>query len=134
MGPVGGQLYIAADAEPLESGITVDLNASEPRQMRSGTLGPTIGTVEIDGRRRISSAPRPVIAGIDPEPASLGATTTGIEHWDRRIIGEQLLRGEHVFGEPCLQRLQPPDGSANPVGEGRAIQLGAFRAKIWLCR
>jgi hypothetical protein len=40
MGPARRQLYIAADAESLESGITVDLNdASEPRQRRSGTLG-----------------------------------------------------------------------------------------------
>jgi hypothetical protein len=43
MGPARGQLDTAG-AEPLEPGITVDLNdASEPRQMSSRTLGPTIG-------------------------------------------------------------------------------------------
>ena len=39
--------------------------------MRSGSLGPTIGTVEIDGRRRIKSTPRPIVAGINPEPAGV---------------------------------------------------------------
>ena len=28
-----------------------------------------------------------------------------------------------MLGEPGLQRLQPPDGAANPVGERRAVQL-----------
>jgi len=28
-----------------------------------------------------------------------------------------------MFGEPRLQRLQPPGGAANPVGERRAVQL-----------
>ena len=94
--------------------------------MRSGSLGPTIGTVEIDGRRRIESTPRPIVAGINPEPAGFGTTATGVEHRDRGIVGEQLLRGKDVLGEPCLQRLQPPDGAANPVGERRTIQLDAL--------
>ena len=40
--------------------------------------------------------------------------------------GEQLLRGKDVLGEPCLQRFQPPDGAANPIGQRRAIQLDAL--------
>ena len=96
------------------------------RQMSSRPLGPAIRTVEIDRRRRIGSAPGPVIAGVDPEPAGLGAAAAGIEHRDRRVVGEQRLRGEDVLGEPGLQRLQPPDGSADPVGERRAIQLDAL--------
>jgi hypothetical protein len=31
-----------------------------------------------------------------------------------------------MLGEPGLQALQPPDGAANPVGEGRAIELDAL--------
>src|SRR6266481_253231 len=69
MGPARRQLDIAAGTQPLEPGVTVDLNdSSEPRQMRGGTLGAAIGTVEIDGRRRIGSVPGPVIAGVDPKP------------------------------------------------------------------
>jgi hypothetical protein len=126
MGPARRQLDIAAGTQPLEPGVTVDLNdSSEPRQMRGGTLGAAIGTVEIDGRRRIGSVPGPVIAGVDPEPAGLGAAAARIEHGDRRVVSEQRLRGEDVFGEPCMQRLQPPDGPANPIGECRPIQLNA---------
>ncbi len=127
VGPAGCELDVAAVAEPIEAGITVDLNdALELGQMRSGTLGLAIGTVEIDRRRRIGSIPGPVIAGVDPEPAGLGAAAAGIEHRDRRVVGEQLLRGEDVLGEPRLQRLQPPAGAANPVREGRAIELDAL--------
>ena len=94
--------------------------------MRGGTLGLAVGAVEIDRRRRIGSVPGPVIAGVDPEPAGLGAAAAGIEHRDRRVVGEQRLRGEDVLGEPRLQRLQPPAGAANPVGERRAIELDAL--------
>jgi hypothetical protein len=31
-----------------------------------------------------------------------------------------------VLGKPCLQRLQPPDCSANPVGKRRAVELNAM--------
>ena len=127
MSPARRQLDIAAVAKPLEAGITVDLNdAFELRQMRGGTFGPAIGAVEIDRRRRIGPVPGPVIAGIDPEPAGLGAASAGIEHRDRGVVGEQLLRGEDMLGEPCLQRLQPPASSADPVGQRRAIELDAL--------
>ena len=31
-----------------------------------------------------------------------------------------------MLGEPCLQRLEPPAGTADPVGERRAVQLNAL--------
>src|SRR5258706_2754985 len=66
--PARRQLDIAAVAKPLEAGIAVDLkDAFEVRQMGGGTFRPTIGTVEIDSRRRVSPAPGPVVAGIDPQ-------------------------------------------------------------------
>lgn len=126
MGPARRQLDIAAGAKPLEAGIAVDLNDPfEPRQMSSGTLGATIRAVKVDRRRWISPAPGPLIAGIDPEPAGLGAAAAGIEHRDWGVIGEQRLRGEDMLGEPCLQRLQLPAGAADPVRQGRAVELDA---------
>jgi hypothetical protein len=94
--------------------------------MGDWALGPAIGAVEIDRGRWIGSAPGPVVAGIDPEPAGLGATPARIEHRDRGVIGEQLLRAEDVFGEPLLQRRQPPADTADPVGECRAVDLDAM--------
>jgi hypothetical protein len=127
MSPTRCQLDTAAPTQPFEPGVTVNLNdTSESRQMSSRALCSAVRTVEIDGRRWIGPVPRPVITGVDPEPAGLGAAAAGIEHRDRRVVSEQSLRSEDVFGKPCLQRLQPPDRSANPIGEGRAIQLGAL--------
>src|SRR5262249_61151840 len=39
--------------------------------MGSGTLGPAIGTVELDGRRRVGSLPGPIVTRLDPEAAAL---------------------------------------------------------------
>jgi hypothetical protein len=128
------QLDVAAGRQPLETWVTVNLNDTfEACQMRSGTFGP-IGTVEVDGRRRIGAAPRPIVTGIDPEPAGLGAATAGIEHRDRCVVSEQRLRGKDVLGEPGLQRLEPPDGPAHPVGGVERSSSTPCRAKIWLCR
>jgi len=47
-------------------------------------------------------------ARIHPQPACLGPTTAGVEHRDRRIVGEEL-----GGGEPGMQRLQPSTGVAD---------------------
>lgn len=98
-------------------------DALEVCQMGRGPLGLPIGAVEIKCCRRIASASRSIIAGVDPKPAGPGAATARIEHRHRRVVGEQCLSGADVLGETGLQRLQPPDGAANPIGEGRAIEL-----------
>jgi hypothetical protein len=47
--------------------------------MGGRTLCLAIRTVEVDSGRRIGSPPGPVIAGVDPEPAGLGAAAARIE-------------------------------------------------------
>src|SRR5258706_14647343 len=90
--PARRQLDIAAVAKPLEAGIAVDLkDAFEVRQMGGGTFGPTIGTVEIDRRRRVSPAPGPGVAGIDPKPAGLGGASARNWQRGRGCWGKQLL-------------------------------------------
>src|SRR5437870_4968760 len=118
MSPTCCELNAAAIAEPVEAGITVDLkDAAEPGQMRSRTFGLSIGTVEIDRSRRIAAVPGAVITGVDPQPPGLGAATARIEHRDRGVIGEQLLRRKDLLGEPRMKRLEPPARAANPVGK-----------------
>src|SRR5262245_30882808 len=127
MGPAGRELDIATLAQPIEPGITVGLHdALEPGQVGCGTLGLAIGTVEIDRGRWIGAVPGPVVASVDPEPAGLGAAAAGIEHRNRGVVGEQLLRGKDVLGESGLKRLEPPAGAADPVRERRAVQLDAL--------
>jgi hypothetical protein len=88
----GRQPDVSANTQPLETRIAIDLDDSpETGQMGCRPFGPPVRAVEIYCRRRISSAPGPVIARIDPEPAGLGATATGIEHRNRGVVGEQLL-------------------------------------------
>ena len=58
VGPTCCELDMAAFAEALEAGIAVDLNdAPEACQVRGGTLGLPIGTVEIDRCWWIGSVP-----------------------------------------------------------------------------
>ena len=128
--PTSCELESAAIAEPVEAGIAVDLHdAAEPGQVRGWALGFAIRAVKLDRSRRIGPVPGPVVAGVDPEPAGLGAAPAGIQHRDRGVVGEQLLRCEDVPGEPLLQRLEPPAGAANPVGKGRTVDLDALPGK-----
>ena len=46
-----------------------------------------------DGRR-ISPAPRPIVAGDRPEVALLGAATAGIEHRRHRLVDRDLAESE----------------------------------------
>ena len=127
MRPASREHNVAAVSQPFEAGITIDLqSAAESFEMSGWTLGTAIGAVDINRGRRLRSIPRSIIAGIDPEPAGLGAAAAGIEHRDRCVVGKQSLRGKDVRSEPCVQRLQPPDCATNPVGKCRAIQLDAL--------
>jgi hypothetical protein len=58
---------MASGRKPLEARIAVDVDdALEVLQMSRRPLSATIRAVEIDRRRRIGSAPGPVVSGINP--------------------------------------------------------------------
>src|SRR5215831_15203314 len=104
MGPAGRQDDVTSLRQSLEPGIAIDLqHPTEPVEMAYRALGPAVWAIEVDRRRRVRSAPWPVIAHIDPEPPCARPTAAGIENGQRRVIGEQLLRREHVIGEPRVQ-------------------------------
>ena len=91
------------DRQLLEPGISVDLqNAAEAVQMRRRPFGLAVRAVEVDGGRRVRPVPGAIVAHIDPEPPGLGPAAAGIEHRDRRIVGEQLARGEDMGGKTCV--------------------------------
>ena len=95
--------------------------------MRRRSLGLTIRAVEVYSRRRLWTGPRPIVARIHPQPACLGPTTAGVEHRDRRIVGEEL-----GGGEPGMQRLQPSTGVADGGGEAMAAGTERSHANIQL--
>jgi hypothetical protein len=77
------------------------------------------------GGRWIGSAPRPIVARIDPQSAHLGSAAARIEHGNRGVVGEDFARSKHMRGQARLQRLQPPASTPNPVRQGRAVDLDA---------
>ena len=67
-------------------------DAAEVLQQRRRVFVPPSGRVRVDHRRRITAAPRPVVAGDRPEVAGLGPTAARIEHRRRRLVDEQSRR------------------------------------------
>ncbi len=91
MHPAECKLHVAALSQPAVAGIAIDLqDALEAVEMGDRPLGLAVRGVDIDRTRRIGSAPWPVISGIGPQLAGLGATATGVQHRHRGLIGEQL--------------------------------------------
>ena len=85
----------AVARQPLEPGIAIDLqHAAECRQMPGGTHALAILGVDVGRHRGRRAAPWPVIDRVAPEPPGLGPAATGVEHRQRRVVGEQLGRGQ----------------------------------------
>src|SRR5260370_5748407 len=66
--PTGCQHDVATVGQPLEPGITVNLqNAAECFEVRGGPLPPAVGTVEVDGCPVIGPPPMPIVSWIKPQ-------------------------------------------------------------------
>src|SRR5215470_12757541 len=130
MHPAGGQDDIAARKQSREAGVAVDVeNSREVFQMRRRSLALAIGREHEDRCRRCRAAPRSLVACVHPKPSSLGATATGIEHWDRRIVVKQMIRRKDIRTESFVQRVEPPACAADPCGQRRAIEINAETRK-----
>jgi hypothetical protein len=91
-------------------------------------LAAAIGAVEVDRRRRRGTAERAVVTDIDPQSSGPGAAKPWLQHRDRRVVGVNLLGGEHVAADPLDDRLQQPDRLADPIAQGRASRSRPSRA------
>src|SRR5208337_2670496 len=108
----------------LKSSIAVDMqHALEVLEMRCRALGLPIRCRQIDSRRRLRSRPRSLLACIDPKASGLGASATRIEHRDRRIVGEEMIRGKDILAQSLVQGFETPAGSTDPTRECRAFDL-----------
>ena len=67
--------------------------------------------------------PRAVVRRVAPQPPGLGLALTGIEHRQRRVVGEHPWRGQHRAQHGRVQRFQPPAGPSHPVAECGTIEL-----------
>jgi len=102
-------------------------HALEVLQMGGRTLSSAVWREEINGGRRLRSAPAALLAGINPETSGLRPPTSGIEHRHRRVVGEQMVRSEHVLAQAFVQRLEPPAGTPDPSSERRTREISCIR-------
>ena len=89
-------------------------------------LAPAILGVDIGGRRMRGSGPRPVIDRVAPEPPGLGLASAGLEHRQRRLVGEHLVRRQHRAEHQLIERRQPPARTSHPGTQRRTIQRDAL--------
>jgi hypothetical protein len=88
----GRQDDVAALRQALEPGVAIDLeHPAAAVEMGYRALGPTVLAIEVDGRRRVRPAPRPVITGIDPQPAGTRSTAAGIEDRQRGVSANSFF-------------------------------------------
>ena len=80
----------------------------------------------IECRRGHFTRPWPFIPDISPEPRGLGFTRTWGKQLDWSIIRENGLTAEHMALNGLGQRLQQGGGFADPIGEGRAVEVDAL--------
>jgi hypothetical protein len=130
MGPAKSQPWpvIRCHADQAtEAGIAIDLEQStEALQVAGRVLTFAILTIDIGSRWMAWPTPRPIVDRIAPQPPGLGASPSGVQHRQRRVIGEHLGRTQHGAEQQFVQRRQPPAGTADPVTQRGPIQRDAL--------
>ncbi len=102
-----GDLGDLLAVEPVEPGIAVGVEiAPERPQMLGRALRLAVGRVaEQHGGRRIAGVAA-LVANIGPQPPRPGATDTGREHRDRRVVGVQRGSAHNMPFERIDQRVE----------------------------
>lgn len=118
---------LAAMSKLWINAVTIDLeDALEAGKMAEQALGFAVGCIDIGDPWRIEPTPGPVVGGIGPKLAGLGAPSTGIEHRHRRLIGEQLGPRAKHREKALMQRAQMEGGMPNPVRQCRSVEMDAL--------
>lgn len=103
--PAGRQNNVLIGGELLEARICVDMQYTfEVGKMSCRTLSFAVRRKQIDRRRRLRPAPRPLFTCIDPKTRGLRPSSTGIEHRNGRVVGEQMIGSEHVLAQSVSVR------------------------------
>lgn len=111
----------------LEAAIAVGLEeAGEAGHVRRRALAAAVGAVEVGGSRRGVAAERPVVAHVDPQPPGLGPAEPRRQHWHRGVVAMDLRGGEDVLLDPDDDRIEQPGRLADPVAQGRAVEIQSF--------
>ena len=94
--------------------------------MRSRVLALAILGVDVGRGLMCGSAPGPIVDGIAPEPSSFGPAAAGIQHRQRRLIGENLVGRQHRAEQQFIERLEPPARTSDPGAERGAVERDAL--------
>lgn len=125
--PAEGELHLATFGKLWVGIVAIDLqDALEAGEMAEQPLGFAVGCIDVGDAGRIEAAPGPVVGGISPELAGLGAPSTGIEHRHRRLVGEQLGSRAKHSEKALMQGAQMEGGMPNPVRQCRSIESDAL--------
>ena len=129
MGPAERQFYVTALGQDPIAGIAVDLeDAGKTREVDDRPFGLAIGSVDIGDGGRVRAAPGPVVAGIGPELASLGAAASGIEHRGGGLVGKQFWRLLQHREQPLMHRPQQEGCPPDPIGRVERSRSRPWRA------
>ena len=128
MRPAESKLHIAALGELAIAGIAVDLqDALEAGEMGDRPLGLAIGRIDIGDAGRVGAAPGPIVSGIGPELAGLGAARgrdrAPAPSSRRRTAWTAALSSSSR--RSCTGRSME-GGTADPVRQRRAIEIDAL--------
>lgn len=129
MRPAGSfyQGFMLAVIQAVETRIGICLqDAAKVLQMLAGALTLTIRRIAKQHGGRIGATGGPVIAHVSPQPSILGLAGTGSQHWDRGVIGMQLVRTHDVVSQGPDQWVDQRTDRSDPVGERGAIELYAL--------
>ena len=110
--------------ERLEPGIAVSLQETgEAREVLGRVFPAPVWAVEVSGCRRRRATERPIVTDIDPQPPGFGSSEPRRKHRDCRVVAMDLLGCKHVVADALDDRLQQPDCLADPVAQGRAVEI-----------
>ena len=80
----------------------------------------------IVGGRRIRTKPGPFIADVGPDPCRPGVALARRLQLDRRVVGEDRRTAQNVTPDCGGQRFQQRRRLADPVRQGRTVEVNAL--------
>jgi hypothetical protein len=97
--------------------------------MPVGVLAAAVARVEEQRCRRVGAGERPIVPDISPHPAD-DSLVFG-QHRHGGVVAVQAFAGEHVTADQFDERRQARRAGADPVRQGRHVELDAL-ARIGL--
>jgi hypothetical protein len=125
--PAERKLDVAALGELAAAGIAVDLQ--DPLKPSRWAIGRSaLRRVHRHRRaRRIGAAPWPVVSGIGPELAGLGAAAAGSSTGIVVSSANSFDLWAELDKQTRMQRTQVPGGLSHPVRQCRTIEIDPWR-------